>query len=224
MSGIGHNNPPALESHQINIEDLFALISDTVAGAEVKTDEQETALAELLDQIHEAGKAADAARVAETKPLHEAWKDANASWKPLLDRVALAKSTIKKLLTPYRAAKQAAKDAEARKLREEAEARERAAQEAHKAADTMEAKFAAEEEFKSAKKLTAVANKIDRTATGLRTHWEAEILNRRDVLNHYVKTNPDAFVELIQTLADRDARAHVHNVPGVAFHERKDAA
>jgi chromosome segregation ATPase len=82
----------------------------------------------------------------------------------------------------------------------------------------------AEVALQVAQKLSAVANKLDRTSTGLRTYWEAEITDRRDALNHYIKREPEAFLDLIQTLADRDARSTRAPVPGVIFHERKRAA
>jgi uncharacterized protein with ATP-grasp and redox domains len=136
----------------------------------------------------------------------------------------MAVDEIKRLLTPYRTAKQRAKDEAARKAREEAEAKQRAAQEALRQSDDLEARFAAEEELKQASKLAAVANKIDRSATGLRTYWEAEITDRREALKYYITRNPEAFAELIQRLADQDARGTRAPVPGVVFHERKKAA
>jgi hypothetical protein len=220
----GDNNPPPLVAHSLHIEDLFALASGSLAAGPVSSDEQETALDQLLDDIRTARKAADDQRDAEKRPHDTAAKAVQASWKPLLDRCDSAAAEIKKALTPYREARLRAKDEAARKAREEAEAAQRAAQEALRASDDIEERFAAEEQLKRASKLTATANRIDRTATGLRTYWQAEITDRREALKHYITTQPGEFEALIQRLADADARGTRAPVPGIAFHERKRAA
>lgn len=226
MSAIGHNAPPPFEAWSLHIEDLFKLVSDTTAGGTVQNDEQEAALDALLDDFRKARKAADTERAAEKKPHDDAAKAVQVRWKSLLDKCDMAAEEIKRLLTPYRTAKQRAKDEAARKAREEAEAKAAAAQEALRQSDDLEARFAAEAELKQAKKLEAVANRIDRTATGLRTYWEAEITDRKAALLHYLKEQPEMFALLIQDLADKDARneATRRPIPGIVFHERKKAA
>ena len=226
MSAIGHNAPPPFEAWSLHIEDLFKLVSDTTAGGTVQNDEQEAALDALLDDFRKARKAADTERAAEKKPHDDAAKAVQVRWKPLLDKCDMAAEEIKRLLTPYRTAKQRAKDEAARKAREEAEAKRLEAEAALRQSDDLEARFEAEETLKQAQKLAAVANRIDRTATGLRTHWEAEITDRKAALLHYLKEQPEAFVTFIQELADRDARneATRRDIPGVIFHERKKAA
>lgn len=226
MSAIGHNAPPPFEAWSLHIEDLFKLVSDTTAGGTVQNDEQEAALDALLDDFRKARKAADTERAAEKKPHDDAAKAVQVRWKPLLDKCDMAAEEIKRLLTPYCTAKQRAKDEAARKAREEAEAKRLEAEAALRQSDDLEARFEAEETLKQAQKLAAVANRIDRTATGLRTYWEAEITDRKAALLHYLKEQPEAFSSLIQELADRDARneATRRDIPGVIFHERKKAA
>lgn len=220
----GHNNPPPLEAFSLHIEELFALASGSLAAGPVTTDEQEAALDMLLDDVRTAKKDADTQRAAEKKPHDDAGKAVQAAWKPLLDRCDAAVAAIKDALTPYREARQRAKDEAARKAREEAEAAQKAAQEALRGSDDLEERFAAEAELERAAKLTAQANRIGRAATGLRTHWEAEITDRKAALVHYITQRPDAFEALIQQLADADARGTRAPVPGVVFHERKRAA
>ena len=221
---IGGNNPPPLAAMSLHIEDLFSLVSGSLAAGPVTTDEQEGALDNLLDDLRRAKKDADAQRAAEKKPHDDAAKEVQAAWKPLLDRCDKGAEAVKAALTPYREARQHAKDEAARKAREEAEAKQAAAQAALRKSDDLEERFAAEELLEQAAKQVAQANRIDRSATGLRTYWEAEITDRRAALNHYIKTQPEAFAELIQTLAERDARGTRVAVPGVIFHERKKAA
>lgn len=218
------NNPPPLDHFGLHIEDLFSLVSNTLAGGPVQNDEQESALDGLLDDLRKAKKDADAQRAAEKAPHDAAAKAVQTAWKPLLDRCDAGVDAIKKALTPYREARQRAKDEAAAKARAEAEAAQKAAQEKLRKSDDLEERFAAEAQLKQASKLQAVANKIDRSATGLRTYWEAEVTDARAALNHYIKHSPEAFHVLIQDLANHDARNTRAPVPGVVFHERKRAA
>ena len=119
MSAIGHNSPPPLEAMSLHIEDLFSLVSGSVA-IPVANDEQEAALDALLADVRAAKNAADEQRVIEKRPHDDAAKAVQAAWKPLLDRCDKAAQAIKDALTPYRAARLRAKDAAAAKAREEA--------------------------------------------------------------------------------------------------------
>lgn len=221
---IGHNAPPPDASFGLHIDDLFALLSDTLAGGTVDDDTKEAAIDELMDEFRKASKDADEARKVEKKPHDDAAKAVQEKWKPIIAKADRGVAECKAALTPYRVEKQRIADEAARKAREEAEAKQRAAQEALRQSDDLEAKFAAEQELEQAKKLAAVANKIDRSATGLRTHWEAELTDKGAALRFYLKTQPDEFLALIQTLADRDARGARPPVPGVLYREIKRAA
>ena len=215
------NNPPPHDMWAIHIEGLFDLANGI---GEATDDEQEQALDDLLDEFRKARKGADTERAAEKKPHDDAGKAVQAKWKPLLDRCDIAAEAIKKALTPYRAAKQRAKDEAARKAREEAEAAHKAAQAAFQSDDLAD-RLEAERLASQAKAMQVQANKIDRQSTGLRTYWEAEITDRKAALLHYIKSSPEAFEVLIQDLAAKDARneATRRDIPGVKFHERKVA-
>lgn len=224
LTEVGHNNPPADAAYSLHVDELFALLSDTLAGGDVDSDDKESAIDALMDDFRKASKDADKARTDEKKPHLEAGKAVDAKWKPVTEKADRGVTACKDALTPYRVAKQKAKDEAARKAREEAEAREKAAQEALRQSDDLEAKFAAEQELEAAKKLSQSANRIDRQATGLRTSWEAEITDRAAALRHYLKQNPAQFLELIEQLAAQDARGARPTVPGVIYHELKKAA
>lgn len=218
------NNPPADATFGMHIDDLFSMLSNTLAGGTVDSDEKEAAIDALMDDFRKASKDADKARAAEKKPHDDAGKAVQAKWKPVIDKADRGVTECKSALTPYRIEKQRIADEAARKAREEAEAKQAAAQAALQQSDDLESRFQAEQELEQAKKLTAVANKIDRSATGLRTSWEAELTDKTAALRHYLKTQPGEFEALIQTLADRDARGARPPVPGVLYHERKKAA
>lgn len=218
------NSPPAFEAISMEVEELFSLASGSLAAGPVSTDEQEAALDGLLDDIRKTRKLADEERAAEKKPHADAAKAVDDKWRDVIARCDAGTKEIKTALTPYRTAKQQAKDAAAAKAREEAEAIAKAAQDALREADDLEAKYAAETQLGVAQKLTAVANKIDRSATGLRTFWEPEITDKRAALLHYIQRSPERFEALIEQLAAEDARGARAPVPGITFHERKRAA
>ena len=162
MAVQGHNRPPAEAAFGIHIDELFALLSDTLSGGSVESDEQEAAIDGLFADFHKAWKDSDAARAAEKKPHDDASKAVQAKWKPIVDKADRGKKACLDALTPYRQAKQEAKEEAARKARAETAERERQAREALQSSDDLETKFEAEQQLDAAKKLTAVANKIDR--------------------------------------------------------------
>lgn len=211
----GHNNPPPFEAWSMHIESLFEVANGIT---DVTTDEQESALDELLDEFRKARKEADGERAAEKKPHDDAAKAVQVKWKPLLDRCDIGTAEIKARLTPYRTAKLEAKNAAAQKAREEAEARMRAAQEALRS-DDLEARYQGEIELKAASKLATTANKIERQAAGLRSYQVADVTDRRALLEHVMRTDPEALTEW---LADYARKALPAQLPGVTIRiERK---
>lgn len=218
------NNPPPYEALSLKVDNLFSLVSDSLTGGEVTTDEQDAALDALLDEVRATKKDADAARVVEKKPFDEGAKAVQERWKPVLEMCDAAAAEIKRVLTPYRNAKQKVKDEAARIAREEAEAKERAAREALQQSDSLEEKFAAEEQLKQASKLTKIANRIDREATGLRTSYRAEVTDYGKLLAHYKIVRPDALKAWLDNEAQTDVRMGSRVLPGVIVHEERSAA
>lgn len=221
MNAIGHNMPPPFEAWSIHIEELFEVANGI---GEAANDEQEAALDSLMDDFRKAKRDADKERAAEKKPHDDAAKAVQEKWKPLLNRCDIALDHIKKALTPYRAAKVKAIEEAARKAREEAAAKQAEALASFASTD-LDDRYEAELIAKQAKAAQVAANKLERTATGLRTVWRAEVTNRKDALLHYIKTQPEAFEALVQSLADRDARneATRRDIPGITFHSEKVA-
>lgn len=218
------NNPPAHEAMAMHIEDLFAMVSNTVAGATVTNDEQEATLDGLLDDVRTARKDADGQRAAEKKPHDDAAKAVQTTWKPLLERCDLAANEIKRLLTPYRDAKQRAKDEAARQARQEAQAREEQARAAMRDPDDLQARFAAEQDLKAAKKLTAVANSLNRAPSGLRTRWVATLTDPAAALKYYRECEPEALKAWLLEQGQREANNGARTIPGFTIAQERKAA
>lgn len=222
MSELGHNQPPAHEAMALHVEDLFQMVSDTIEGAVVTTDAQEAALDALLGDVKQAAKDAEATRKEEKEPHLEAGRQIDANWKPIKDRLSAAADEIKKLLTPYRVAKQKAKDEAARKAREKAEAKERAAQAKLQEPEHLQARFDAEEDLKEARKLKAVAGRTEREATGLRTYKVVTVEDHRAALKWIMAQDAAALTTFIEQYAERTAK--VRPMAGVTVTEEKRAA
>lgn len=220
MSGPGHNQPPAFEAYSLHIEDLFTMANG--AGA-VEDERAEQALDDLLDDLRAAKKAADTERAAEKKPHDDAAKAVQAKWKPLLDRCDMATLRIKGLLTPFREARQREREEDAQRARDEAEARQRAAQAALQS-DDLDEKFAAEQNLATAKKLAAVANRIDRSASGLRTRWAHRIVNRRDLLKHVMERHPEDLADMLNEFVRSKVATGTREMPGVEITPERRAA
>ncbi|MEN9924040.1 MAG: hypothetical protein RL268_166 [Pseudomonadota bacterium] len=221
---LNHNNPPADAAFALHIDELFSLLSDTLAGGEVSNDEQEAAIDGLMDEFRKAAKDADKERATEKKPHDDAAKAVQAKWKPVIEKADRGTQACKEALTPYRTAKQRAKDEAARKAREEAEAKERAAQEALQQSDDLEARFHAEQELEQAKKLATIANRIDRSATGLRTRHVHRIVNRKELLLHVIDRYPEDLADMLNEFVRRKVAAGLRKMPGVEITEQKEAA
>ena len=220
------NNPPAFEAHSLHVEELFALVSDTTAAGVVTNDDQEAALDELMDDLRTAKKGADAERAAEKKPHDEAAKAVQAKWKPLIDRCDMGLTAVKNLLTPYREAKKRAAEAAAAQARRGAEERTAAAQMALRQSDDLETRFAAEAVLKQATKLQAVANRVDRTPTGLRTLYRAEVTDATAFARWAWANRRTEYLQFLADLAAREVRATgaTTTIPGILVHTERKAA
>lgn len=222
--GIGGNKPPAFDALTIHVEDLFVLVSQSTAGGAVCTEEQDAALSALLDDLRAAKNETSASCEAEYRP-HKAAADAvKAKWKPLIDRCDAGAAHIKSLVTPFREARQRERDETARKAREAAEKAAQEAQAAFRQADTLADRHAAEEALKASKKLTAVANRIDRSPTGLRTRHVATLTDPVAALKHYRETQADALKAWLLEQAQRDVNAGVRVIPGFDISPERKAA
>lgn len=225
-AGIGHNQPPSpFAAHETHILDLMELAEGALHGNAIETPEQAAAVDEILSDIKKAAAALEATRKAEKEPFDVGKAKVQAIAKPLASKLDIAKETAIKALTPWRNKVQAEKDAEQQRLREEADrlADEARAKFTHSAPTDLAARIEAEELAKVAKKASAAANKIDRSATGLRTRYEAEIIDPIAFGKWAWAHRRPEYMKFLQTLAASEARANV-TIDGLTIHKFKHAA
>lgn len=231
LAVIGNNQPPHVAIFS-EIEDLYEEAKNFADGEPIDSQELADAITVLREAIHTAGKKADALRVEEKKPLDDQIKAIqdryNVYIQPKRGKVDKAKAALDDLLTPWRNRIAQEKAAEAAKAAAEAEAARLAAQEAIRTSSgNLAAREEAEELLADAKKLERTAKRADKAATvgtGLRTIWKAEIVSLEQALDWYYGERPDAFRELIQSMADTDVRNGVRKIQGFRVFDTKGAA
>ena len=105
--------------------------------------------------------------------------------------------------------------------RQAAQAQQEAARQAHQTADTLEARYEAETAIKGAAKLKAVANRIDREPTGLRTRQVARVTDYRALIKHIFANDAAALEAWLDEYARKSLPAQL---PGVIIETERRAA
>lgn len=228
---IGHNNPPEEDTRtpeQKRVDDLMAAANTWLATCKEITDEATAkACDDFLQQIKDEADALEEARRAFNAPLEKQVKDNNAAYKPLTALLDKAKLLLTPLKTKWlqrerdrlAAEKAAAEKLAAKKLAEAEEAKKLAAtsiQAAVKADEAIEqAEDAANAATVAAAKKAQVKGNYATKASSLRTYWSAVITDYPLAANHY--REHQKVRDLIQSLADADAREHKDKlaIPGV---------
>ena len=220
---IGHNAPPPIEAHSLNIEELFSTVSDTLAGGPVTNDAQDAALSAIMDDMKQAKGAASDQCEAEYRPHKTAADGVKSAWKPVLARADAGIDALHRALSPYRIAKEAAREAEAKRLRDIAAAESAKAQEALAKADDLESEFHAQGQLATVAKMQAKANRIERTATGLRTSWDCEVHDYTAFAKWAWENRRDDCHEFFSSLAFKVVRELKRDLPGMKAIKGKKA-
>lgn len=223
VATIGHNEPPASEAFAMSINDLYAEAKNYLDGEAIENQAQADSIGKIVADMKKLLKDAETTRKAEKQPYLDAGKAVDDRWKKVKEPAERAIATAEKPLTEWRVAVQAAKDAEAKALREEADRKAAEALAAHQNAKSLEDAEKAEELIQRAQIAEKTANKIERQPTGLTTYWEAEITDRRALLQHVMVTDPAWLTDRLQEYATTAVRATKADLPGVTAHERKRA-
>lgn len=229
IATIGDNGGPPLDpfaAMAAHINDLYELAEGALTGGEIASKEQADQIEALKNDIKKAVAEAEKHRKAEKEPHLEAGRAVDAKWKAITDKGTLAAKTAADALTPWLRKVQAEREAEQERLRKEAEAKAEEARKAftETAVTDLEARANAEQLAKEAAKATAAANKIDRTATGLRTYWNATVTDYSALLRYMKKARPDDLKAMLRDYAEAQVRAGSRHIPGVLIEQEKRAA
>lgn len=236
---IGHNNPPEptpLEQARETISLLDVEASAWFDGTPIENERQAEDVARLLDAARKAEKQFDTARKTEKQPHDDAAKAVDAAWKPVIVDakriVEIAKAAQTTWLIKLDQEKRAREEAARREAEEKAAAARKLAEQNDGSLTAAKARDAAIEE---AKRAEAAAHRAanDRAnakgagmarAVSLRTTWRSEVQDRRAVLNHIAKNDPNALTQFVEEWAARSVRSGARELPGVRIYEERCAA
>lgn len=229
---IGANNPPPdltiFNAHDLNIRDWCEEARGWLDGEPIQTPAQAEALETLLDALRKGKAGADEARKVEKAPLDKLIAEIQDRWNPLLKMADTAATACKTVLGVWRDKVAAEKAAEARRVREEADAKIAAAAAASKALDrgNLSAIEDAEALIKDAKAATKLANRTEKaavTGNGLRTHYTPRLTDGVVAARHYWATNRPACEAFFLSMAKTDVLNGKRTIPGFAIDEDKRA-
>lgn len=225
LAPVGHNNPPdpidlALEPYG----DVLEEVANWLDGATVENEGQLTATDKLLADLKAARKAVDAARDAETKPLHEAWKAEIARWKPTQDDLDRQVKCLVAAQAPFKAKLAAEKEAARIKAQQEADTKAEAARQAHAAANaaSIEEQRRADEAMREAEIAAHAASRAAKdTVKGMRTVQRFVIDSHKQALHWIIENDRDAVTAFIEAYVARNFK--VAPINGVTVTTEKEA-
>ena len=235
------NEPPTpFDAHRINLDDLLVEARNWADGEPAATQAQVDEIARLIDDLNAGAKAMEAERLVEKRPLDDqiqAIQDRyNVYLAPLKNKtpgkVPTAIDALNAAKRPFLLALEEALEAKRKQAREEAEKAAREAAEAARQANaaSLEEREAVDAKIKAAEDAQRAAKIADNAkahahggarAQGLRTRVLAEVTDLDAAVRHYWSENRPAFAELIQKLADDDARQNRRAAKGVTFREER---
>ena len=170
-------------AHELNLTSLREEAGAWLDGAQVTTPEEAEGIDTLIKLARSARDEADKARAAEKKPHDDAAKAVQAKWKPLVDSAQRILDVCLEKVGAWRVAEARRKEAEAARIRSEAEAERQAEIEATRAAaGNIDAREQADQlavSAKAAEKLAKTAEKAAQTGNGLRTVRTLKITDTR---------------------------------------------
>lgn len=228
------NQPPPDVQLSMMLDDLELEAENWLDDEPLSSQEQADQLTALVDAAKRLDADIEAARKAEKEPFLEAGRAVDAKYKPLGERAAKTVRKLKNKIGEWLTAVAADKARREREAEEERRAAERRLQEAHEEARRSsnladdEKLAAAEDEAEKAKREAARVKKEKVVSSGggskvvLRKVWLVNIKDRRELLQHYLRSGrndfKDELTELLYKFARRDVRTSgVRSLPGCSI-------
>lgn len=227
---VGGNNPPAYDAIKAHADDLLTEAYNWADGAVVESQAQDDAVSQLIEDLRLAEKAAEDARKVENKPFDDGKAEVQARYNlyiaPLTNKepgkIPKAMVALKATLKPWRDKLEAEKRAIAEAARAEAQRiADEAARAVREAQDhDLAAKDAAEALVAQASHAARLAVAAERDkAPGLRKTYTPVLTDARAAVLHYMGRDRQAFLDLVQRLAETDVRNGIHTIPGYEVRE-----
>lgn len=228
---MGHNNPPEHLARTDAILAPFSVYLDEAAnwldGIPVETEDQLEAVDMLLSNVKAAEKALLQARDAATKPLHDVWKAEVAYWKVAADDLERLKKGLARISNDFKVKLADLREAEARRIRAEAEKSLQAAKALARDADPADihAMRVADVARREAEEVMRAARTIEKTRPkGLRTVRKWAYIDgegRRLALHWIARNDREAMTEFIDDYVARNYRTK--QMDGVKIWDEREA-
>lgn len=230
-------NGQSFDALKAHAEDLLTEARNWADGVAIETDAQASEVARLIRALQKAGALLDEARVAEKKPLDDQIAEIQDRYNALIAGLktknskpgsitravnALSAATQRWLLAKEaeKRAREDAAHAEAQRLADEARAAQQAADATdlgamEAAADVLDQAIVAQREAdRIARESVTVKGADGSRAIGLRKVWRPVLADRKAATLHYMREDPDAFLNLVMRLAERDVQQGKRSLPG----------
>jgi len=210
---LGHNNPPSpIDDATAPFGDAIEEAANWLDGSLVETEDQMNAVDAILKEIRSACVAVDKAQKEATAPLHAAWKEEIARWKPTVDDLEQIKKGLAGLVDGFKRKLAAEKEAARRAAYEAAEKARRDAE--YAAAQASQTDIEAQREAAALAQAAIDAQKAAQAASkdtvkGLRTVTKHEVLDMRALVNWIAKNNKFAMA----AFAEEYARKNHNSIP-----------
>ncbi len=226
---IGDNNPPepispfdALSAH---INDLYELAEGSLIGKEIVEQSQADDIQQLKADLKNALSEAEKHRKLEKEPCLEAGREVDVKWKAITEKANLAVKTAYTALTPYLLKLEAEKKADQDRLRKQADEKDEHARKifSDTQASDLEGRAIAEQLASEAIKAVAIANKVERQASGLRSYWTATVTDYGAFLAYIRGADPLGLREILDGYAEKQKNSGARMLPGVLIKEDRRA-
>lgn len=219
-----HNSPPdPLDEVCAEYEAAITEAANWLDGTTVTTEAQMLAVDAILADIKGWRKALEAAKKSATAPLHDAWRNEIARWKPTEDDQQRIEKGLVALVDGFKRRLHEEKEAARKAAEAEAWAKTRAAQEAARKADAsnLDAQREADAAMREAEEAQRRADEAARAKVkGLRSYDVTEILDHRAFINWIAVNRKDDLAEWMEAYA----KAQKLNVPGVVVTRKEKRA
>ena len=227
------NQPPPDADLALKLEELEMEAANWLDDEPLTSQKQADELTKLVDAAARLSGEVEQNRKAEKEPHLLAGREVDAKYKPLQERADKALRKLKNKVGEWLKAVRADKERREREAAEEArQAAERLRQEHERNRQSSDladdaALAEAEEAAKQARidaamvKKETVTAKAGGTTVKLRTLWLVNVVERRELLMHYLRADradfKDELTTLLRKFAERDVRTGARSLPGCSI-------
>ena len=236
---IGGNEPPVetptdpFDAISVHLDDLYTEAGNWADGQEIENEDQAAVVERLIKDFGDAIKLAEATRDKAIEPLNDQIKVIRERWYPLIadttklkGKAIRARTALLAVKTKWANKLDAARAAEAERLRQEALAKAAEARaQLQSAPDNLEVAEAAEDLIRDAQRDLRASKQAEKPATkGMRTVVNVVVTDEATAMRTMWLRRRDDLLAYVLQLAEQEARmGGVRTLDGFTITESKEA-